>query len=1046
MSRVTLLLLAFCLSLYPCALRAQTTNGSITGRVTDPSKATIAEAKVAAVNTGTNFRYDTVTNGAGEYTLSNLPPGTYRIEVEKSGFKKLVRPDVILHVQDALAIDFELPLGSAVETVVVQAGAPLVNTTSAVVSTLVDQTFVENMPLNGRSFQTLITLTPGTVLTKATLAEEGQFSISGQRANANYFTVDGVSANIGVTAGGGLGQGAGGSLPGFSAFGGMNNLVSVDALEEFRVQTSTYASEFGRMPGGQVQLRTRSGTNDFHGTAFEYFRNDALDANNWFNNALKLAKPAMRQNDFGGVFGGPVVRDRAFFFFSYEGLRLRQPQTTLSLVPTVAARQSVPTAVQPYLNAYPLPNGTQFTNGTAQFNASYSNPTSLDAVSLRMDYAISQRITIWGRYNYAPSTSDERGPFGFSLNELSHARFTTQTLTLGSLQDLTPRISNEILANYSRNRATDNEILDGFGGAVPLPASALFPAGRTAQDSAFLFSLAGAVPYFVGHDVDNLQRQLNFIDNLSVNRGAHQLKFGFDYRHLWPLTVPELYDQQILFTGGIAQAITGVAGKALVQARDFPTLHVDNISFYGQDTWHVTPRATLTYGLRWEINPAPSASGAFAVPFALTGTEAPATFALAPQGTSVYSTTWHNLAPRVGFAYQLSQAPGGETILRGGFGMFYDLGTGSLGNILQGFPFTVQNVFTNVPFPLTPAQQVPPSFSVATRPVSSIFAYDPNQTLPRTYGWSLGLEHALGNNQSVSASYVGAAGRQLLRLETYLNPNPTFGRVQIYRNDATSDYHSLQVQFRRRFARGLQGLASYTFAHSIDDASNDSSSNVPAGLINPEIDRGPSDFDIRHTFSAAVNYEIPGAGINGFAKAILSNWAIDAVFYIRSATPVNVVTGTAIFGVSNVARPNLTPGLPLYIYSSSAPGGRTFNNTVDPSRPGCKGPFCAPAAGQQGSLGRNALRGFSANQLDFALRRQFSLTERLNLQARFELFNIFNHPNFGDPNPVMNQGTFGQSTQMLAQSLGTGGLNGGFNPLYQIGGPRSVQLALKLAF
>jgi len=378
--------------------------------------------------------------------------------------------------------------------------------------------------------------------------------------------------------------------------------------------------------------------------------------------------------------------------------------------------------------------------------------------------------------------------------------------------------------------------------------------------------------------------------------------------------------------------------------------------------------------------------------------------------------------------------------------MFYDLGTGSLGNILQGFPFTVQNVFTNVPFPLTPAQQVPPSFSVATRPVSSIFAYDPNQTLPRTYGWSLGLEHALGNNQSVSASYVGAAGRQLLRLETYLNPNPTFGRVQIYRNDATSDYHSLQVQFRRRFARGLQGLASYTFAHSIDDASNDSSSNVPAGLINPEIDRGPSDFDIRHTFSAAVNYEIPGAGINGFAKAILSNWAIDAVFYIRSATPVNVVTGTAIFGVSNVARPNLTPGLPLYIYSSSAPGGRTFNNTVDPSRPGCKGPFCAPAAGQQGSLGRNALRGFSANQLDFALRRQFSLTERLNLQARFELFNIFNHPNFGDPNPVMNQGTFGQSTQMLAQSLGTGGLNGGFNPLYQIGGPRSVQLALKLAF
>src|SRR5215471_6918966 len=330
MYKVPALLLVLFLSLYSCALRAQTTNGSIAGRVTDPSNASIPAAKVATVNTGTNFRYESATNGAGEYTLANLQPGTYRIEVEKSGFKKLVRPDVTLHVQDALVIDFELPIGSAVETVVVQAGAPLVNTASATVSTLVDQTFVENMPLNGRSFQTLIMLTPGVVVTQTNAADQGQFSVNGQRTDANYFTVDGVSANFGVTGYSLPVQSAGGALPALSVSGGTNSLVSVDAMQEFRVQSSSCAPEFGRTPGGQISIATRSGTNAFHGTLFEYFRNDVLDANDWFNgytNVPPIPKAKDRQNDFGGVFGGPIVKDKTFFFFSYEGLRLRQPST-----------------------------------------------------------------------------------------------------------------------------------------------------------------------------------------------------------------------------------------------------------------------------------------------------------------------------------------------------------------------------------------------------------------------------------------------------------------------------------------------------------------------------------------------------------------------------------------------------------------------------------------------------------------------------------------------------------------------------------------------
>jgi hypothetical protein len=352
-------------------LRAQSTNASLTGRITDPSKALIADAKIAAISAGTNVHYETTTNAAGEYYLANLPPSPYRMEIEKPGFKKLIKPDVVLHVQDALEIDFEMTLGAASETVTVEAGAPLVNTESATVSTMVDRTFVENLPLNGRSFQTLMMLTPGVVVTVTAFNDQGQFSVNGQRADANYFTVDGVSANFGVTGYPVLLQSAGGALPALSASGGTNSLVSVDAMQEFRIQTSSFAPEFGRTPGGQISIVTRSGTNAFHGTLFEYFRNSVLDAKDWFVNFNRLAKPEERQNDFGGVLGGPVRKDKTFFFFSYEGLRLRQPATQQTAVPDGASRQQAPASMRPYLNAYPIPNGAALGAGLAQFNAGY---------------------------------------------------------------------------------------------------------------------------------------------------------------------------------------------------------------------------------------------------------------------------------------------------------------------------------------------------------------------------------------------------------------------------------------------------------------------------------------------------------------------------------------------------------------------------------------------------------------------------------------------------------------------------------------------------
>jgi hypothetical protein len=1025
-------------------LRAQSTNASITGRVTDPSKALIAGAKAAAVSSGTSFRYEAATNGSGEYYLTNLPPGTYRIEIEKTGFKKLIKPDVTLHVQDAIELNFELTLGSMSETITVEAGAPLVNTESGTVSTVIDRTFVDNLPLNGRSFQTLIMLTPGVVVTATAFDDQGQFSVNGQRADANYFTVDGVSANFGVTGYAPLVQTAGGALPALSALGGTNSLVSVDAMQEFRIQTSSFAPEFGRTPGGQISIVTRSGTNRFHGTLFEYFRNNVLDANDWFVNYDHLPKPEERQNDFGGVFGGPIIKDKTFFFFSYEGLRLRQPSTQETVVPDSASRQQAPTGVQPYLNAYPIANGAELGAGLAQFNAGYSNPSSLNAYSIRMDQVLSPKLSLFGRYDYSPSTLEERGPntgSGSALSTTQSLPFSLQTLTVGLTEIINTRISNDIRANYSNDRASYKYALDDFGGAVPLPDSALFPTGFSSMNSVFEFLIEGAGEFATGKYSTDEQRQINFVDNLSMTTGRHQLKFGADYRWLSPFSIPFAYLQLSLFSGMTTSpggALSGTASLAGTFAAQGNALLSQNFSSYGQDTWKITPRLTVTYGLRWDINPALKGKNLANDPFTVVGLNDPATMTLAPRGTPLYQTTYGNLAPRIGLAYQFSGTRNWEAILRGGFGVFYDLGSGSLGGVSSYFPYLNDTFATDVPFPLSAQNAAPPALTTSP-PVSVISVADPNLKLPRTYQWNAALEQSLGSSQSLSATYVGAVGRDLLRVTDLVSPNPDFGYVNVTSNTATSNYNALQLKFERRLSHGLQALASYTWSHSIDIASTDALANyldTPSSVANPNIDRGNSDFDIRHAFTAGVTYNLPTSESNNVTHAVLGGWSVDSFIFARTAPPVDVVSGLVIAdGIDLYPRPDVVPGAPLVLYGSQYPGGKAFNSAA----------FTAPPTGQQGDFGRNVLRGFGAWQADVAFQRQFRLTEKMGLRFRSEFFNLFNHPNFGPPTNSLTSPLFGQSAQTLASSL-AGGVGAGFNPLYQIGGPRSIQLALKLVF
>jgi hypothetical protein len=1048
-----------CVSLFTGVLHAQSTNASLAGQVTDPSKARIAGATVLAISSDTNVHYESRTNGSGEYYLSNLRPGTYRIEVEKAGFKKLIRTEVILHVQDVLNIDFEMTLGSASESVRVEGGAPLVNTESAMVSSVIDQTFVEDLPLNGRSFQTLILLTPGVVVTATAFDDQGQFSVNGQRADANYFTVDGVSANFGVTSYFPLVQAAGGALPAFTVSGGTNSLVSVDAMQEFRVQTSSFAPEFGRTPGGQVSILTRSGTNDFHGTLFEYFRNDLLDASDWFNgytNNPPLSKAEERQNDFGGVFGGPVIKNKTFLFFSYEGLRLRQPSTQETVVPDNASRQQAPATVQPFLNVYPIQNSSELGSGLAQFNASYSDPSSLNAYSIRIDQVVNSKISFFGRYNYSPSSLDQRGAFpppNMVLSATEYVSSSIQTFTLGMNQIMTPRLGNEVRVNYSNQRLGTKYFLDNFRGAVPLPDSFLFPSGFSSTNGLFLQFIPGIGELGQGKAAIDEQRQINLIDNLSLTLRNHQLKFGVDYRWLAPFSSPFNYEQFVLFSGIACPSTPPCAGYALsgtvpgnsttasfaessTSAQD--ALLSQNFSLYGQDTWKIAPRVTIMYGLRWEVNPPLKGKNAANDPFTVVGLNNPAAITLAPRGTPLYQTTFGNLAPRFGIAYRTSQKPSWDTVLRGGFGVFYDLGEGSLGGVSSYFPYNNSNFYSNVPFPLSPQNLAPPALTT-NPPVGVILVADPQLKLPRTYEWNGAVEQALGNTQSLSLTYVGAIGRKLLRVSDLINPNPDFGQINLTNNSATSDYNALQMKFQRRLSRGLQALASYTWSHSIDIASTDAFSNylnTPSLIGNPNIDRGNSDFDIRHSLTAGVTYNAPSPGWSNIADFALGGWSVDSFILARTAPPVDVVAGQVFAdGIALYPRPDVVSGVPLVLVGSQYPGGKILNSAA----------FTAPPTGQQGDFGRNVLRGFGVFQTDFALQRQFRLTERTNLRFRAEFFNIFNHPNFGSPATNITDPLFGYSIATLASSLGSGG-NGGLNPLYQIGGPRSIQLALKLQF
>ena len=1022
--------------------RSQATDATISGIVLDPAGKVIPHAVVTILNEETGVRYTASTNDVGLYVAPTLPPGPYRVQVSKPGFKTLIKPGIILNVQSAVALNFTLPLGAASESITVEGGTSHIETSDASVSTVVDRRFVENIPLNGRSFQDLISMTPGVTTATpqgssgtGTIGSSGDFSVNGQRTESNNYIVDGVSGNIGAGNGYGIpGAATGGALSASTALGTTQSLVSVDDLQEFRVLSSTYSAEYGGSPGGQFSFQTRSGTDRFHASAFEYLRNSYFDANDWFNDHYGASQAALRQSDFGGTAGGTLRarcanRDacRSFFFISYEGLQLTQPQAaSAQLVPDVYLREQAPTLLQPILNAFPLPTSGAIDYGStenpslAEFLKSYSVPSELNSASVRLDHTIGSKLALFLRASYSPSSSDTR-----SLSSLSGIDFATQTYTLGATSQLSNRAENELRVGFARSEAKVTQRLDDFGGAVPIDLAAAVGVGASKNANPFIFlDLAGAGFAELSTSLTrNGLRQWNAVETFSFLKGKHNLKAGIDYRHLSsPYAFASPAVTPLFFSVG--DVVGNHPTETSVENTAGVAPQFQEVAAFLQDEWHLRPSLSLSLGLRWELAPAPTgAHGQDA--YTISGTlNDPSTLGIASRGTPLWKTPLFNFAPRMGIAWQAHRTPGWETVLRTGGGVFFDTDNQVASSSFSAVGLAASTTYFSVPLPLTPAQaNLPIGLTV---PYSAVDVFPSHLQLPYALEWNASVEQALGKSQSITLSYVGSDGRRQLE-ENALNlasVNPDFTYIYSYFGDLTSSYNALQVKFQRSLSRGVQVLSSYSWAHAIDFGSTYTALYVL---------RGNADFDVRNSFSSAVSWDIPALTHRSVVTPLLNGWGLDGRFIARSAFPVSLEGNEDIDpadGHLYFTGVDLVPNQPLFIHSEQYAGGRSINPAV----------FSLPSGTGLGNAPRNFVRGFGEGELNLAARREFHPTDFLTVQFRAEGFNLTNHPNFGYVDPYLTDATFGQATKMLNQSLGT------VASQYQQGGPRSLQFALRLKF
>jgi hypothetical protein len=1033
----------------PARLAAQF--AGIVGSVYDPSGASVSGATVRATNTGTGLEWQAKTGSQGEYSLGLLPPGVYSVEATAAGFSAAQSNGVALVVNATLHIDLRLALPEVKENLHVGAQAPLVETETSEQGLVVGGKMIGDLPLNGRDFMRLARLAPGVSgATDNPASAAGPFNVNGQHDLSNNILIDGINVNAGGSANGRISL-APGNDPAVGQSGSSVALVSVDAVSEFKVQTQTQTAEFGGFSGAVINVNTKSGTNEFHGSGFEFLRNSDLDANNFFNNANGVSRTPSRNNFFGGTIGGPIRKDRTFFFASFEGLRQRVGVNANARVPSLAARTEASPAIQPLIDEYPLPTGADNGDGTAGYFATATNLVGETDFSTRLDHRFSNSDDFFARYSFSDSLGQLRS---FYLNTLSRNRSRLQSVSLSEVHRVTPDLFNEARFGFVRSANTSLGAADGFGGAEPIPLNG---AGDATLPGIEVFNL----PFAESPNPPELQNNnlFSFNDDVTYVHGRNTFKSGFWVRRTQGNVNLQPLSSGVYFFSTVADLVNNNPASFFNQVAETGFgVRFTNLAFYGQDDLRVTPRLRLNLGLRYELDTVPAESHGRFSP--IVGLNNIATATLGTPGSPVHNGNYDNFAPRVGFAYQLTSDA--KTVLRGGSGVYYDLPTVNATQLAFGPPFKITNFLLGSALGGPVTVPVDPSLLVTAitgmPPFGSATVYDPTHfRTPFTYEYSLNLQRQLDDMTVVQASYSGALGRNLIHMQplnlldpaTGAAPNPNFsaGALELIETSAVSDYNALQANVTRRLSHGLEVTASYTWAHSLDDASNPTGTSINSSYTgsNPydfRAEYASSDFDIRHNLVAAFTYELPGKSMRfrNPAARFLGGWSLEGIFTAQTGVPYSPLIGQDIAGngdqyAANNQRPNLVAGQPLYI-ASSAPPFRVANPAA----------FAIPAASTYGNAGRNILRASGLHQLDLGLHKTVRVNERFAVQFRAELFNVYNHPNFATPaasgNNLLTAGSsFGQAQEMANAS--SGGL---LLPLFNSGGPRSIQFALKVLF
>src|SRR5215813_3426926 len=978
----------------------QTIGASVQGTISDATGAVLPGANVAIKNSATGASLEFVTDERGRYLAPVVQPGEYEIQVSLAGFQSLTRRGVRLAVGQSAVVDVKLDVGQVTNQVEVVADANPINLTSAAVSGLVTDKEIRDLPLNGRSFQQLALLQTGVspALAAGNDVVGGRtpkISINGARLEQNNFLFDGTDINNVYN-----------KTPGSSA----GVLLGVDAVLEFQVLTNSYSAEFGRSAGGVINAVTRSGANETHGSAFEFLRNSALDAKDFFDDKTKPIPP-FKRNQFGATLGGPIQRDKTFYFLAYEGLIERLGVSGATFVPDANARRGIIDGrtvtlhpqIGPYLNLFPLPNGRSRTGGIGEYLFTGSQPTDEHFFQGRLDRHISNKDALFARYTFDNGKVNRipinKTPIAYTAESTRNQYVTTEWR-----HTFSPTFLNQIRFGVNRSTSLADNVR-----TIDIPPSMSWIPGEKFG----YFTISSVVTENGG---DYRLPRFDRLNNISLantafaTRGRHAIRFGFEGQRIHfnqnttsqrggIVTFPTLRD----FLSGTPSTVEFVVPGLLDPVRGYRQWL---FAFFAQDDVRLKSNLTVNVGLRYEFITVPTeVNGKISNLRSITDTK------------TTVGDPWHNnpslknFAPRVGIVWDPFKT--GKTSVRAGFGMFYDeilpkyyFFTGSLNP-----PFTTRTSLSTPPFP-----NVVANFDVTTvKPQLQVVSFD--LKTPYIMQYNLSIQRQLPANWDITVGYAGSRGNHLIRVGdinlapwTIVDGAKVFQREAGRRNsnfvgiwqrvtDSQSFYNSLQLSTIKRFSGGFRAQASYTFSRSVDDASGinsqDFTNNIQyvADFYDRTYDRGLSAFHVKHNLTFNWTYDLPFAkNTQGVRAVLFKGWQLNNITSVNSGPPFTVqISGYNRSGNLNTTnfslneRPNLKPG--------------RSNNPIlgGPDRYWDVTAFELGPENQRGNLGRNTLIGPGVVNIDFSLLKSFDMTEGKSLQFRTEAFNLPNHPNFAAP-------------------------------------------------